>query len=333
VHNTVESYESMCFKKFGGGPDPAVTGRRKDQPGSAKRHVSRSSCCWTTSPYHTSPSTLSHLHILTQLPPCDRYSGAPWRSLLLALRTATLIHLLSSCSQPQSRPQEVHLHEHQLTLSRLLASPSKLSTGSAITAEISSTLSTCPSDYYILVSQPGVSTADYASKDTTPALASRLSPKPQRAILSSVSVPDVAGPVDTVEISRNIASVCGAQVVDINTASIDTKALKPAPRILRVAFAPAKSRSALTEADIFLASLLDMLPSSNYTVLYTTTTVSVFAEPATEYSMDSEIQDALHMDLKRDLSAGIERRANNVTLIDGPLFHRYQFLTPGTFPR
>jgi hypothetical protein len=145
-------------------------------------------------------------------------------------------------------------------------------------------------------------------------------------------VPDVAGPVDTVEISRHISAICGAKVIDINAASIDYAALKPAPKVLRVTFAPAESKSDLTQADSFLASLLDMLPSSNYTVLYTTTTASVSSEPATEYRMDSEIQDALHMDLKRDLSAGLERRASNVTLIDGPLFHRYQFLTPGMFP-
>merc|ERR1712000_786760 len=50
--------------------------------------------------------------------------------------------------------------------SDLLSSANKLSSGEAITSDISSTLSHCPSDHYVLISQPGVSAGDYASCKT-----------------------------------------------------------------------------------------------------------------------------------------------------------------------
>jgi hypothetical protein len=45
--------------------------------------------------------------------------------------------------------------------------------------------------------------------------------------------------------------------------------------------------------------------------------------------MESQVQETLHTDLRRDLSSGLQKRANNETLVNGPLFDRYQFLTPG----
>ena len=50
------------------------------------------------------------------------------------------------------------------------------------------------------------------------------------------------------------------------------------------------------------------------------------------YEMESEIQEAMHIDLRRDLSRGLNKRANNETLVDGPLFDKYQFFTPGKRP-
>lgn len=44
--------------------------------------------------------------------------------------------------------------------------------------------------------------------------------------------------------------------------------------------------------------------------------------------MDTAFQAPVHMDLKRDLSH-YKRASDITTLPDGPLFERYQFLTPG----
>jgi hypothetical protein len=75
-----------------------------------------------------------------------------------------------------------------------------------------------------------------------------------------------------------------------------------------------------------------MVPVEDYTVLYTTTPISRQAvrvtEPAGDYSMHSEVQELLHIEMKRDLSTRA-KIVGNQTIIDGPLFEKYQFLTPG----
>ena len=88
-------------------------------------------------------------------------------------------------------------------------------------------------------------------------------------------------------------------------------------------------------ADAFLASIIDMIPSKNYTVLYATTASSTFhkssAPEANEYEMEGPLQDAMHVDLKRDVETRSLRSRNNQTMVDGPLFEKYQFLSPGKF--
>lgn len=91
----------------------------------------------------------------------------------------------------------------------------------------------------------------------------------------------------------------------------------------------------LTLTDAFLASVLDVLSSNKYTVIYTTSPVaasqkSTVAEPE-PYEMDSIFQAPVHMELKRDLSHHKRASDQNITLPDGPLFERYQFLSPGLF--
>lgn len=114
-----------------------------------------------------------------------------------------------------------------------------------------------------------------------------------------------------------------------------------------------------TQTDSFLASLLDLLPTSKYTVIYTTTILSSSPsspstggveeeekeastyemDPSTTFFSSQQQQQTYHMELKRDLTTTTKRADNsiitttggNVTLIDGPLFERYAFLSPGEF--
>ena len=76
-----------------------------------------------------------------------------------------------------------------------------------------------------------------------------------------------------------------------------------------------------------------MLPSTKYTVIYTTSPVSQrhhLVEDTEPYEMDRTFGSPAHMELKRDLSA-YKRNAShgNTALVDGPLFERYQFFGPG----
>lgn len=86
------------------------------------------------------------------------------------------------------------------------------------------------------------------------------------------------------------------------------------------------------ESDAFLASILDWLPSPEYTVIYTTTPSTFQPQPSSAesetYEMDTAFGSPVHMDLKRDLSSH-QQVSSNVTLPAGPLFERYQFFNPG----
>ena len=85
--------------------------------------------------------------------------------------------------------------------------------------------------------------------------------------------------------------------------------------------------------DLFLANVLDAIPSSSkLTVLYTTTppmaAEAEHLEKPSTYEMDDSMS-PMHMDLKRDVSFEARQDAGNITLVDGPLFERYQYFTPG----
>ena len=80
--------------------------------------------------------------------------------------------------------------------------------------------------------------------------------------------------------------------------------------------------------------MLDLLSSKiRYTVIYTTSPPitghpSEPAEPE-EYEMDSLFQAPVHLELKRDMSHQKRASDANITLPNGPLFEKYQYLTPG----
>lgn len=92
----------------------------------------------------------------------------------------------------------------------------------------------------------------------------------------------------------------------------------------------------LTLPDAFLASILDLLSSNKYTVVYTTsppTTGHQLAPAEPEpYEMDALFQAPVHMELRRDLSHQKRASDGNITLPNGPLFERYQYLSPGSLP-
>ncbi|KAL9003960.1 MAG: hypothetical protein Q9180_009872, partial [Flavoplaca navasiana] len=96
--------------------------------------------------------------------------------------------------------------------------------------------------------------------------------------------------------------------------------------------------SKLKENDVFLSSILDLLPTSKYTVIYTTSPYaahkSAHHDEPEMYEMDSSFSSSQsHMGIKRDFGAHSKRADDNanVTLPNAPLFEKYQYFTPGIF--
>jgi len=88
----------------------------------------------------------------------------------------------------------------------------------------------------------------------------------------------------------------------------------------------------LRDNDARINRLLNAIPeSASYTVVYISTPLNttVRKEEQERVSYESQFQDAVHMDLRRDLKARVPPKINNTDM--RPLFEKYQFLTPGLF--
>lgn len=223
--------------------------------------------------------------------------------------------------------------------SEILASSPKIVSASSLTQTLASELEKCPSDVYVIVSQPGVNAADYKGKLSSPHLRRWISGEDSR-IRSSFTVTDVLGEIDTPALVRTLEERCGAGTlsVDASTGLFDIVD-DMRPRIIKLDFpalptGPSRSE-VLYENGPFLASILDVLPSPNFTVIYTTTPPSTAHQALMAeskfYEMDQPSMLSAHMEMKRDLSAFGNSTNGNSTLPPGPLFERYQFFTPGLF--
>ncbi|MCJ1393728.1 hypothetical protein MMC18_006604 [Xylographa bjoerkii] len=223
--------------------------------------------------------------------------------------------------------------------SEILASSPQIATAASLSRTINIELGKCPSDIYLIVTQPGATAADYRSQHSTPYLRRSVSGE-DKHVRSSFTVSEVLGEIDTTALAKTLEQQCGAGTlsIDASTGLFDiVDDMKP--RIIKVDF-PAlpigtdRSTASRTN-DLFLSNLLDMLPSPNYTVIYTTTPASndhhhTDFEPSM-YEMDKTMSPLVHMDLKRDVSMYASTSGNSTNGISLPLFERYQYFTPGLF--
>ncbi|KZF26851.1 BIG1-domain-containing protein [Xylona heveae TC161] len=202
---------------------------------------------------------------------------------------------------------------------------------------VQATLSRCPSQTYVIASQPGAYAADFAGRQSAPHLRRRISKK-DADIASSFSVTDVSGQVNPDALEGFLKMQCGAgsTTVDASVGTFTT-ADDDRPRVVRVNF-PAlpttrERKDKLGEHDSFLASIIDLLPSHDYTLVYITTPPSGDVQPELadiqEYEMEDSFPSPFATELKRDLS--LHPHSSNETIDGAPLFEKYQFLTPGLF--
>jgi len=212
----------------------------------------------------------------------------------------------------------------------------QLTTSSSLDSRIYESLASCPSDTYIIVSQPEVSAKDYSGKLAAPHLRQWLN-KTEKQISSTLAIPEVAGDLDAHSISQRLEQACKAEVlrVDASTGTIPNDGNYP--RIVRVEFSSLPSQPndrtlKLAEHDSFLHAVISELGGDKYTVVYTTTpptpqhiAASQYPIPPT-YEMDDPYASVLHMDLKRDVDSHANSNGSNLALFD-----KYQYLSPGLF--
>lgn len=212
-------------------------------------------------------------------------------------------------------------------------------------------LKRCPSDTYVFVSQPGVSTNDLTLSKSTPHLRRRLSGKDDNT-KSVFAAKNVVGGVDARALVATVSRECNTKstlLLDGESecffvltaykrhADPETEGEIPteAYDAIHIQFpslptANDDRESAMLQADSYLNSLLATLES--YTVIYAT--LDNLSPPQSQhpeqYEMDEPYPSNMHTDLKRDLNAHIVRASNaSNPQADLPLFEKYQFLSPG----
>ncbi len=79
-------------------------------------------------------------------------------------------------------------------------------------------LQKCPSDTYVIVSQPAVNAADYHELSSAPCL-QRNTAGDNRNIRSSMKVSDVIGALDADNMSKEIQGKCGAEALRVDASS------------------------------------------------------------------------------------------------------------------
>ncbi|KAE8348643.1 BIG/ATPase V1 complex, subunit S1 [Aspergillus coremiiformis] len=218
--------------------------------------------------------------------------------------------------------------------SEILSTSSQLKTAPSLLKDLSLKLSSCPSDYYVIASQPGVHSTDFLTRKSAPRLGAKMTGK-DKAIRSTQTVNEVFGVLEAKEIRSIIEKECGAQTTVIDGASGSYPSdLGAEPRVLFIDFPVlplGKERAQqLSANDGLLSDILERIPSSKkYTVLYVTSPRELEESDSAIYQSEADpYQDPVHMDLKRNYAAH-GRRAEPAS--NKSLFQEYQYLTPGLF--
>ncbi|KAK0665515.1 BIG/ATPase V1 complex, subunit S1 [Cercophora samala] len=220
------------------------------------------------------------------------------------------------------------------------AGPSQpqLQTSTSVLSTTKSLLSGCPTDKYILISQPNLHAADIRSPNC------RHTPNLCRAIRSpttksSFSVAEVIGQVSAASLKGQIAQSCEhvrggkMEVVEVEMRHL------PAVGGKEEAEQEEQRGEILEDNDHKLGELLSTLgKEEGYTVL-------VFSDPNEFRPYHSDFASGVagetgHMDLKReevvdeyepDFEGVVNRRKNETGRDTRGLFEKYQFFTPGIF--
>ncbi|KAI1261257.1 BIG1-domain-containing protein [Xylariaceae sp. FL1019] len=190
-------------------------------------------------------------------------------------------------------------------------SEAQLQSSTSILESTKQILSSCPTDRYILVSQPNLNAAHLSSQNAVPRLRESLD-----SASSSYTVSEVAGDIDLKSIISYIKETCGTP-----NYAIDEVNLAPLPS------GSAEREKVLEENDIYWDSVLSHQRSSgdSLTVIYT-------GGPRTEtpQTYTAEFPDHGVGELRRRDDGAIKRKESKER-DTRPLFEKYQFFTPGIF--
>ena len=113
-----------------------------------------------------------------------------------------------------------------LTLSSIPISSPRIVSEASISKALTLELQKCPSDVYVVISQPGINAADFQDPFSAPHLRQKLMGEDQN-IQSSLVVSDVVGKFDSANISSMVQGNCGASLLEVDASSKSSMVLAP----------------------------------------------------------------------------------------------------------
>ncbi|UPK93513.1 hypothetical protein LCI18_004448 [Fusarium solani-melongenae] len=196
-------------------------------------------------------------------------------------------------------------------------SSNQVQTRSQAIEQVNDILSTCPTDNYLLVIHKDVNAADLRRPQTMPYLHLEMESKD---IHGKFIVPEVVGEsINKKDVEDYVSTACSKQGKDAVFQVVELKSLDNDPERHNVdLWQQAKS----------------LIEKGSHTVLFVGTPrpSKKSASSAEKTIYESEFVEPVRMDVKRDVTDGFQRRADNETEWDNrPLFQKYQFFTPGIF--
>ncbi|KAL3418217.1 ER protein big1 [Phlyctema vagabunda] len=213
-------------------------------------------------------------------------------------------------------------------------STDQLQSAADVVKQTDKLLSSCSSDIYLVVEQPEISAFDVSSQTSIPFLRQALA---DSSVQTKYVISEVVGLEASHQARRFVDKIqkeCGAELLVLQGSKTEGRALnvEGKTRVILSTFAgPNGDKNSrqrqLAGHDAELGrELLSHLKDHKYTVIYTTSPVLSAAEHTDIY--DPIFQEALHMDLKRDV---IGARRGNHTVDRRPLFEKYNYFSPGLF--
>ncbi|KAH8664313.1 BIG/ATPase V1 complex, subunit S1 [Xylariales sp. PMI_506] len=194
-----------------------------------------------------------------------------------------------------------------------------LMSSTSVQSQINEILASCPTERYLIVSQPGLNIQHVVLSNLAPKLNEALS---SSKIQTRITLPEVSGSLDLKALGNAVKEACGAQGKVVSVEPYDFDPL------------PASDwESVLSAYDADLSIVLEQYSVSNdYTVIYGAGAFQ--SEDGVKPDHDTKpyeakFEDPAHQELKRQTGAQVVRRDN--TTDKRPLFEKYQFFTPGIF--
>jgi hypothetical protein len=113
-------------------------------------------------------------------------------------------------------------HQNLTRTCRLLLPNTQIQSGSKLTSDLGSTFSRCPSDFYLLIRQPGVGVSDFSSRTSAPTLSRFLDRTTHSTLRSSVTIPEIVGDIDLHSLEQELKSKCGAGSIAVDASGRQT---------------------------------------------------------------------------------------------------------------